>query len=193
MSNDSGTRITEARNALKQGDFVTARAFFKDLADTGSKQALLGLAAIYERGGEGVPQDMAAARYWYERAFNDASLIVAGLALGKMSYLGLGGDVDYEKAFACYSKLEKANNPIALFRLGAMYETGKGVPRDIEQARTLYRRSAKLRNIYARKQWGVLEVKNGNVLLGALLWASALIHGPLLVMMKPYDPRLKCF
>jgi TPR repeat protein len=101
-----------------------------------------------------------------------------------------GGVVDFEKAYFYYSKLESDRHPIALYRLGIMSETGNGTSRDVERARTLYRYAAERKNIYACKNWGVLEVKRGNP-LGLVLWASAFVQGTLLSLIKPHDARLR--
>ncbi len=193
MAVTAKTRLDEANEALLRGDFVTARNLFEVLADTGSRAALLGLAAIYERGSTDIPQDYAKSRYWYERALAEARSVVAALKLGHFYYHGFGVTMDYSKAFHYYSQLQSSDNPIALLRLGWLYETGRGVSQDLSKAKELYRRGAKLGNIQARKNWGFFEMKHGNVLLGVLLWIWTIIQGVPLAFINTDDKRLRTY
>lgn len=187
------TRIDEANEALLREDFVTARNLFEELLTLGSKQALLGLAAIYERGSKDVPKDVNKAIYYYERALAEANLARAACMLGRFYYHGYGVPVDYSKSFFYYSKLENSNDAVGLLSLGWLYETGRGNTKDIHKARALYRRAAKLKNIQARKHWGMLEIMHGNPLLGIVLWGWAIIQGVPLIFIKSDDVRLRSY
>lgn len=187
------TRIAEAQEALNKGDFVTARELFKVLSDTGSKRALLALAIIYERGGNGVPQDYSEARFWYERAYKEGDSVEAILSLGRMYYTGQGVEINFEKAYWFYSKLLNTKQPIGLLRLGVMFALGQGVSQDINRARELFMRSAKLGNIHARKSWGLWELKHGNPILGIFLWGWAILQGVPMALFRTNDKRLRAF
>ncbi|MGH8397448.1 MAG: tetratricopeptide repeat protein [Gammaproteobacteria bacterium] len=189
----SKTRLHEANEVLLRGDYAAARDLYEALVASGSKAALLNLAVIYERGNADVPQDFAKAKYWYERALTEANAATAALQLGHYYYHGLGVSVDYDKAFSYYSRLKSSNDPIALLRLGMLYDAGKGVTQDLNLARDCYRRAARLRNIRARKNWGVLEVKHGNFLLGIFLWTWAIIQGVPLAFINTNDKRMQAF
>jgi len=190
-STSVNSRLTNAKKALAAEDYECAREQYEVLASLGSKEALLALGCIYERGGNGVTRDYATARHWYERSLNEGKSVRAALALGKFYYMGLGVPVDFKKSYSYLAKLENSTDAVALLRLGVMFELGKGVPKDIKRARALYRRSARLKNIFAKKNLGVLEVKRGNILIGLLLWSSALLQGVALGLAKKYDPRLQ--
>lgn len=185
------TRLDEANDALLKGDFATAKDLFETLAATGSKAALLGLAAIYERGNADIPRDYTKAKFWYERALSEANSAVAALKLGQYYCHGRGVARDYRKAFFYFSKLENNQDPVALLNLGWLYETGKGISKDIQRARALYCRGAKLGNIQARKNLGILEVKHGNIALGLFLWTWAIIQGVPLAFINADDKRLR--
>ena len=185
------TRLAKAKQALDVENYGDARDQYEILAGIGSKEALLALGYIYERGGKGVERDYSAARYWFERSLNEGKAVRAALALGKFYYLGLGVPVDFVRSYSYLAKVEQSNDAVALLRLGVMFELGKGVPKNIDRARSLYRRSARLKNIFARKNLGVLEVKRGNVLIGLLLWSSAFLQGVTLGLIKRYDSRLQ--
>ena len=184
-------RLRSAKNSLAREDYATARDQYEILAGLGSKEALLALGYIYERGGNGVTKDYSAARYWLERSWSEGRAVKAALALAKFYYLGLGVAIDFDKSFSYLTVLENSNDEVALYRLGVMFELGKGTAKDFDHARVLYRRSFLLGNIYARKQLGVLEVKRGNVVMGLALWISAFLQGVSLGLTKRYDRRLE--
>lgn len=190
QSTSAGSVLAAAKEALAAGDYARAREKYEAIATLGSKEALLALGCIYERGGNGVEKDYDAARYWFERSWFEGKAIHAALALAKFYYLGLGVPVDFERAFSYLASLEHSNNAVALLRLGTMYELGRGVQKDLGHARSLYRRSAQLKNIFARKQLGVLEVKRGNIFIGVPLWMSAFLQGVALGFFKEFDQRL---
>lgn len=183
--------MDEATAAFLRGDFAMAREMFEVLAATGSKGALLALAKIYERGGTGVCQDLTKARYWYERAFAEASSANAALWLGHFYCDGRGVPIDHKKAFFYYSRLANSNDAVALLRLGVLYESGQGVEKDIAKARDLYRRAAHLGNLFARKNWGVLEIRRGNWLLGLFQWAWASMQGTPLAFINADSKKLR--
>lgn len=191
---DSGkTRIGEALDAFQRNDYVTVRDLCLPLAATGSMQALILLGSIYEWGSAAVPRDYKEARRWYELAWKNGTLALAALKLGHFYYHGYGTDVDYNKAYFYYSKLENSKDPVGLLRLGLLYEMGRGVTKDVYKARTLFRRATRLGNIQARKNWGMLELKYGNPLLGILLWGWALMQGIPLIFINRDDSRLRSY
>src|SRR3989344_8666827 len=49
---------------------------------------------------------------------------------------------DYEKAAKLYGPLAKSGNVEAQYILGMMYRAGRGVPRDVNEARTRYQLAA---------------------------------------------------
>jgi TPR repeat protein len=194
MSGQESTSITlmhaDAKNALAIGDYVTAREKYEYLAKLGSKEAILALGVIFERGGAGVAQDYTTARYWFERAWAEGDLVYAARALARFYYMGLGVPINYEKSYSYLARFENTDSAVILLRLGCMYERGEGVPKDLDRARALYRRSAQLKNIHARRQLGLLALKRGNIIVGIPLFISALIHGVILALFKGYDNRL---
>lgn len=191
MAVQSANQLEQANNAFLHGDFTAALKMYDILAANGSKGALLGLAAIYERGGGGVAQDLEKARYWYGIAYAKGKSAKAALALGHIYSLGLGVKIDYEKSFYYYSKLENGRDPIGFLRLGILYESGKGVAQDLQKAREYYRRASKLGSIRARKNWSVLELKRGNLPVGLFLWLWVIAQGVPLALINVKDRRLR--
>jgi TPR repeat protein len=182
-----------AHSAFLRGDYVAAREMYESLAALGNRGALLGLAAIFERGGSDLPQDYEKARYWYEMALSKGNSARAALQLGHFYCLGLGVPVDHEKAFHYYSKLENHAEPIGLLRLGLAYETGKGVVQDIDRARKLYRRASKLGSIRAKAFWGAWERKHGSFLFGIFLGLWSVVQAFPVAFKDPQSKRLRLF
>ena len=83
-------------NAYKRGDYETALAVFRPLAESGDAkaQSILGLMYSY---GEGVPVDYREAARWYKRAA-DQSSSVAQYNLGMLYAEGKGVSQDKERA-----------------------------------------------------------------------------------------------
>ena len=74
--------------------------------------------------------------------------------LGQMYYYGNGTEIDYEKAFACFSRaveVFQATNspdvfyPFAVNMIGDMYKQGQGVEKDEEKAEEYYQWAEELR------------------------------------------------
>ena len=127
-------------------------------AHTGSPRQRVGqnnLGLLYDLG-DGVPQDYAVARQWYEKAAaqNHAS---AQFNLGLLYANGHGVPQDYAMARQWYEKaaaqgnadargwFEKAaaqGNTNAQFYLGSLYEKGDGVPRNYAEATKWYEKAA---------------------------------------------------
>lgn len=195
MSSDSEFKILsqEANQALRDKDYDRAKSIYETLANNGSKTALLMLARINEHGGEGVVPDINVALYFYERAFKEGDLVEAGLALGRLYYLGAKIPKDHQKAFFYYSKFESSENIVGLLRLGTMYELGQGTKKDLKKAILLYGRAAKLGSIFARKNLGVLKIREGYFASGYFLWITAIIFSIPLFIFNQNDRRLRTF
>ncbi|MGH2507650.1 MAG: tetratricopeptide repeat protein [Gammaproteobacteria bacterium] len=183
---------SKAVEALKRGDVAAAKEIFEAMAAARNAVGYTGLASIYERGEGGIAQDFEKARYWYERDFCETGSPVAACALARIYFFGRGVAVDYEKAFCYYSKIIRTDLwPSSLLRLGIMYEVGQGTAKNHQRARALYRRSARLGNIYARKHWAVMEIKHGNCICGTLLWAYAIIQDAPLAFINSNHKRFR--
>jgi TPR repeat protein len=91
--------------------------------------------------GEGVPQDYAKAREWYEKAAakgHDGAMVDLGLLYEN----GQGVPQDYAKAREWYEKAAAKDNAVAMNVIGTFYELGRGVPQDYAKAHELYEKAA---------------------------------------------------
>jgi TPR repeat protein len=92
--------------------------------------------------GEGVPKDPSKAFFWCEKAA-DLGFSIALNNLGYYFYrTGLVVSKDGHKAFELYTKAAANGNAPAMVNLGASYEDGFGVPRNLKQAIYWYRQAA---------------------------------------------------
>ena len=83
--------------------------------------------------GQGVPQDYAQARQWYEKAAAQGHE-QAQSNLGLLYANGLGVPRDYAQARQWYEKAAAQGNADGQFYLGWMYAYGQGVSQDLVQA-----------------------------------------------------------
>lgn len=83
--------------------------------------------------GQGVTQDYAQARQWYEKAVAQGNAN-AQANLGTLYLNGQGVPQDYALARQWYAKAIAQGNADAQFYLGWMYAYGQGIPQDLVQA-----------------------------------------------------------
>jgi len=114
--------------------------FLKLSALTGYAPAQLDLGARLAVG-EGLEQDPAQARTWFEQAAQ-SGLRDAQFNLALMLDLGQGGAADMAAAADWYRRAAKAGDTAAQFRLATLYERGEGVAQDWTEAAAWYARAA---------------------------------------------------
>jgi uncharacterized caspase-like protein len=129
----------QARVAEGQKDYAVARQLYEKAAAMGSVTAMNNLGAIYSVG-NGVPQDYAEARKWFEKA--TAGLPVAMTNLGQFYRDGHGVARDYAEARKWFEKAAAAGDSNGMVDLGSLYRDGNGVTQDYAEARRWYERAA---------------------------------------------------
>jgi TPR repeat protein len=87
--------------------------------------------------GEGVPQDYAEAKRWWEKAAGAGVASAMGL-LGALYEMGWGVQQDYGEAKRWYEKASAAGDSNAMTLLGNIYYSGHGVPQDYAEAKRWY-------------------------------------------------------
>ena len=110
---------------------------YRRAAEEGNPHAQRMLGVSYEKGANGVRQDLSQAANWYRRAADQGNAD-AQHRLGVMYAEGRGVPRDDSKAVTFIRKAAVQRLPGALYDLGHMYDKGKGVPRDDAQASLLY-------------------------------------------------------
>lgn len=98
------------------------------LAQGGNAIAELALAGFYA-GGDGVPQDLRQAVYWYQKSAAQGNA-AAMSKLGDAYLTGNGVAQDYGQAASWFGRAASAGDPWSLTKLGSLYEAGEGVAQD---------------------------------------------------------------
>lgn len=183
-------RWFEADDYANSGQIDKALGILESLANDGYAEAYVEIGNIFERGGNGVSQNLDAARRWYMKAIDEfgddyAYVGLARLALNGYSDAGTPIDaIDYLRK-AC-----DANNPIAMTILGTLYHSGEVISKDLQQAAQLYEKAWS--NGYVLPLVYLSKVKNeeGHYLTGLRLRLKAIWTAFKLAKVNPSDPRL---
>ena len=117
---------------LEAGNAENAAILLRRAAEQGVPAAQYRYAKLLETG-EGVPQDLEAARRWTERAAN-AGHRRAMHNLGVMYYYGTGAAENLETAARWFQEAALLGLRDSQFNLALLYETGDGVPLSLPDA-----------------------------------------------------------
>jgi uncharacterized protein len=143
----SAATTDRAVQAMQQGDFETALAELRPLAEKSDPNAQFLLGMLYDAG-HGVAQDPSVAASWYRKAAEQQHP-VAQLFLGVLLYSGQGVKQDYAEAAHWFRAPAQSGNDEAQFYLGSMYASGHGVEKDDSEAIRWLTQSASQRNTRA--------------------------------------------
>src|SRR2546428_9247682 len=133
----------------------------KKRADSGDADAQVNLGLLYGKG-EGVPQDFAQARQWWQKAAaqGDAQ---AQVNLGLLYAKGEGVPQDFAQARQWLEKAAAQGNAQAQVGRGLLYANGEGVPQDFAQARQWYEKAATQGNAQAQVNLGEMYARRVGV------------------------------
>jgi uncharacterized protein len=118
----------DADAAYRHGDYATALALLRPLAEQGLAKAQYDLGAMYHHGW-GVWRDYSEALKWYRQAADQGD-VVAQNNVGQMYLSGRGVRQDYAEALKWYRQAADQGFVMAQDALGVMYAEGRGVPQD---------------------------------------------------------------
>ena len=149
--------FTEAQTKRHDGQTEEAASLFTRAAEMGDAGAMVELGEMYSSG-EGVTEDETKAFNWFHRAA-EAGSVPGMVSLGGMYLLGVnGGDANEEEAARWFQKAADHDSPAAMFDLAGLYESGRGVAKNLDKAKDLYQKSAKLGNREAQKRLAKLGI-----------------------------------
>lgn len=186
----SDPRWDEVRQYAGDGRRDQALAVLEDLADDGYAGAYYLIGLLFEEGGDGVTQDLDAARAWYLEAIDtidddDAYVGMARLALNGYEDAGTVADaIDY-LGRAC-----EVDNIDGIIALALVYHDGKGVPRDLERAAALYEKAWALGYVIGLRNLASVRLAQRRYLAGVRLRIKAGLTAYRIVKKDPQDPRL---
>ncbi len=156
-----------ANAALQRGDFATAYALARPLADRGLAVAQLVLGVMYG-GGHGVPHDDAEAANWLRRAAEQGRPEAQTL-LGVMYAKGQGVTRNDARAAIWFRKAADQGHAAAQSNLGLRYAEGRGVAQDDAEAAAWFRKAADGGLAEARTILGLLYVRGQGMTQNYLL------------------------
>lgn len=124
--------VYEGWTAARRGDYATALAEFRRLAEEGNFVAQYNLGIMYANG-QGVPRDLVEAATWFDKAAKGGDAR-AQFNLGNMYARGQGVPQDLSRAADWYAKAAEQGLADAQYGLGRLYYMGAGVKRDLAEA-----------------------------------------------------------
>jgi len=120
--------IDLANRALDRGDYATAAAAFRKLAEQGDVKAQSHLGYLYYAG-EGVPQSYEEAVKWYRKAATQGDAD-AQYNLAVAYAFGEGVEKNLLEAATWYRRAAEQGHPVAQYSLGISHAYGEGVKQD---------------------------------------------------------------
>jgi localization factor PodJL len=146
--------IARLKAATTDAETEAAMEGLRQAASLGHPPAQLQLGELYKLG-QGVPQNPAEARAWYERSAKGGN-ILAMHRIGVMSARGQGGAADHAAAIAWFEKAATLGLVDSQYNLGAIYHPGgEGEASGIQDAAKAY-------------YWYALAARNGDQQAGSL-------------------------
>lgn len=157
-----GADMQKGRAALERGDYATAQAEWRPLAEAGEAVAQFQLGSLYMEGRirSADPQEAAT---WFEKAAKQG-YAPAQYNLGVMYYTGSGIKRDYTSALNWLIKAAEQGNASAQFNIGVMYAQGTGVRKDMDETIKWFRKAGELGHVQAQFSLGLLYNQGTNAL-----------------------------
>lgn len=184
------SRWREANDHVTSGRLEKARAVFESLAAEGYSEACVEIGNILERGGDGVAQNLDAARQWYMKAIDEIDDDYAYVGLARLALQGYSDAGSPSDAVEYLRKACDAKNPVAMTILGTLYHSGRAVPQDLHQAAHLYEKASEQGYVLPLAYLSKVKLEQGHYLGGLLLHLKTIWEAYRLVKKDPSDPRL---
>jgi len=149
-----GADFELGKQAFAKGDFATALAEWKPLAEQGLPFAAYNVGLLYTKG-QGVKQDSAEAAKWYLVAA-EKGIPEAQYNLGVLYSTGAGVPKDYVQATKWFQKAAEKGDSNAANSLGTLYDGGEPGLHNFAEAEKWYRKAADEGNDDAQFNLGVM-------------------------------------
>jgi 5'-nucleotidase (lipoprotein e(P4) family) len=153
--------LAQARRAYYEGDFATALAIWRPLAEQGVAKAQNNLGILY-RNGEGLIQDFNEARRWLQTAAAQGHAR-ALFSLGMMYDFGQGVAQNTPQALIWYQQAAAQGDADAQFNIGTLYSEGRGIAQDASEAARWYQQAAEQGHANAQAVLGRLYLAGEGV------------------------------
>ena len=137
---DYRTTYENAMKAYKEGDYKTAYRLFKPMADQGYPEIQLFLGFLYSLRQIMLPDPMEAGNLssFIQSIFIPSMMLPDPIEVWKL----YTGKLYRKEAVEWYRKAADQGGADIKYKLGYMFEDGKGVPQDFAEAKIWYRRAA---------------------------------------------------
>jgi tRNA A-37 threonylcarbamoyl transferase component Bud32 len=135
----------DGESKLRNRQLTEGVALLTKAGALGDVRAMLALGETYFEKG-----DKQREMYWYQKAAEKGDVLGMLDLAGIYEAGGSGVPPNYELAAQWFRKAAAHNSSSATYSLAQMYEQGRGVPRDLKEARRLYQRAADMGSLGAR-------------------------------------------
>lgn len=135
----SADALVDGRMALQMGDYNKAYELLEPLASAGNPRAEFYLSLMYQDG-LGIPADPAHAQRLLQQAAKGGDPMAQYNLANRL--LSEGNEADARRAADLYRRAAKQGLVLAQHNLGSLYALGKGVSRDLKEARRWYAMAA---------------------------------------------------
>ncbi|MCL2201094.1 MAG: sel1 repeat family protein [Oscillospiraceae bacterium] len=131
-----GEFLSDGTDSISEEEAGLILRYLNMLVENDDSWAMLSLGSLYYTGFFELEQDYSKARFYYEKAAELSELTDSWALnnLGYCYYYGRAGDVDYKKAFECFSYAAIQGNANSMYKLGDMYYYGHHVENDVDAA-----------------------------------------------------------
>ena len=138
-TSDSRAVFLQAFQEFKVGHYASCVDDLLKLSDAGDAKASYILAVIFDKGGNGVTQDIQRAKELYALSLQQSPIPGAGIALAQILCAGRGGTTDFAAAKRYCDMFPYTGYAVVM--LGLMKYHGSGCPKDYDAALLLFDRA----------------------------------------------------
>jgi TPR repeat protein len=190
MPESFSNRWLKANDYVNSGQLEQALGIFESLAADGYSEACVEIGNIFEQGGNGVTQNLDAARRWYMKAIDEIDDDYAYVGLARLAIQGYSDAGTPSDAVEYLRRAIEVNNPMALIILGTLYHSGKVIPKDLHHAAQLYEKAWAQGYVLPLAYLSKVKVEQGHYLVGLWMHLKAIWVAYQLMRKDPSDPRL---
>jgi len=176
---------------MRSKQLGSALAIFDALAADGYAEAYVEIGNILEQRDDrdgGV--DLDAARSWYMRAIEEIDDPEGYIGLARLALNGYRDAGSTDDAIEYLNIAARANRPVALIILGTLYDAGKVIPRDINQAVDFYMKAIATGYILPLLYLSKIELERRHYFKFLRLRMTAFRQARKIALVDRHDPRL---
>ena len=178
------------REALLAADTQRILGELDRLRALGAKQTFASVAAVYEKGLEGIERRLDLAFDWYTKSAKEENDCLGYFGLARFHFDGRHVQRNYARAVQLFEIAHQLGCDEAGVMLGYCYLRGFGVYRDISAAEKYLSRPVQLGFILAQYMLSRIEFERMHYRKAAILWCRAVFGGQSLRSRDPGSVKL---